>query len=152
MREAEAVALADFLKPMLVWHHDKRASAQQMLNHPWLSMEPNYNTKYTEKEFTIIKLKKEMKFGVDYVTADLLLDDPKQEMNQLIESDQECYQPDSDDSEAGGHSQTPSKFNDDLDSEEFDVRERRMEKAFENNKKGEERSLQTSREGRTLVQ
>jgi serine/threonine-protein kinase SRPK3 len=27
MREAEAVALADFLKPMLVWHHDKRASA-----------------------------------------------------------------------------------------------------------------------------
>jgi hypothetical protein len=40
-------------------------------------MPPNYNTKYTEKEFSIIKLKKEMKYGPDYVTADLLLDDPR---------------------------------------------------------------------------
>lgn len=36
---------------MLAWHHDKRASAQQMLSHPWLNMEPNYNCKYTDKEF-----------------------------------------------------------------------------------------------------
>jgi hypothetical protein len=46
-----------------------------MLKHPWLSMPPNYNTKYTQKEFDIIKLKKEMKYGADYATADLLLDD-----------------------------------------------------------------------------
>jgi hypothetical protein len=28
IREDEAKALADFLMPMLGWHHDKRASAQ----------------------------------------------------------------------------------------------------------------------------
>jgi hypothetical protein len=62
-----------------------------MLNHPWLSMEANYNTKYSDKDFTILKMKKELKFGPDYVTADLLLDDPRQEMNQLVESEPECY-------------------------------------------------------------
>lgn len=50
-------------------------------------MPANYNSKYSEKEFKIMSLKKEMKFGKDYVTADLLLDDPRQEMNQLVESD-----------------------------------------------------------------
>jgi serine/threonine-protein kinase SRPK3 len=75
MRETEAIALSDFLMPMLGWHHDRRATAEQMLKHPWLSMDANYNTKYTQKEFDIIKLKKEMKYGADYATADLLLDD-----------------------------------------------------------------------------
>lgn len=51
-----------------------------MLNHPWLKMSANYNTKYSEKEFEIMKLKKEMKYGSE-PTADLLLDNPKQEMN-----------------------------------------------------------------------
>jgi hypothetical protein len=51
----------------------------------------------------------------------------------------------------GGQSQSASKYNDDLDSEEFDIRERKMERAFEMNRKGEERSLQTSREGRAQV-
>ena len=51
-----------------------------MLKHPWLSMAANYETKYTEKEFEIMKLKKEMKYGAE-PTADLLLDNPKQEMN-----------------------------------------------------------------------
>jgi len=54
-------------------------------------MEANYNTKYSDKDFTILKMKKELKFGPDYVTADLLLDDPRQEMNQLVESEPECY-------------------------------------------------------------
>ena len=39
-------------------------------------MPPNYETKYTEKEFEIMKLKKEMKYGQD-PTGDLLLDNPK---------------------------------------------------------------------------
>jgi hypothetical protein len=43
-------------------------------------MPANYETKFTEKEFEILKLKKEMKHGTE-PTADLLLDDPRQEMN-----------------------------------------------------------------------
>ena len=70
----------------------------------------------------------------------------------MVESDPEDYQPDSDDSELGGYSQSPSRFNDDLDSDEFDIRERKMEKAFEMKSKGQERSLQGSREGRARLQ
>lgn len=97
-------------------------------------------------------MRKERKFGPEYVTADLLLDDPREEMNILVESDPENYEPDSDDSGLmGGYSQSPGRFNDDLDSEEFDIRERRMEKAFETNRQGEERSLERSREGRARL-
>lgn len=99
IKENEAAALSDFLMPMLRWHHDKRATAQQMLNHPWLTMPANYNTRYSDHEFEIIKMKKERKYGQNYVTADLLLDDPHEEMNILVESDPEMYEPDSDESD-----------------------------------------------------
>ena len=36
IKEEEATQLADFLQPMLNWVPDKRATAQQMLDHPWL--------------------------------------------------------------------------------------------------------------------
>ena len=49
-KESEAKALADFLMPMLHWDPEKRASAQQMLNHPWLQEESNYDTKMTPEE------------------------------------------------------------------------------------------------------
>jgi len=32
-----------------------------MLSHPWLNMNPNYDYKYTEKEYEIMMLKKDMK-------------------------------------------------------------------------------------------
>lgn len=51
MKEEEAQALNDFLLPMLEWHHDRRASAVEMLKHPWLDMPANYNTKYSEHEY-----------------------------------------------------------------------------------------------------
>jgi hypothetical protein len=34
-----------------------------MLSHPWLNMAANYEYKYTEKEYEIMMLKKEMKMG-----------------------------------------------------------------------------------------
>jgi serine/threonine-protein kinase SRPK3 len=52
--QKEATALSDFLLPMLEWDTDKRATARDMLNHPWLDMEENYNFKYTDREFTIM--------------------------------------------------------------------------------------------------
>lgn len=38
MGEAEAVALSDFLLPMLATDPLKRQGAKQMLSHPWLRM------------------------------------------------------------------------------------------------------------------
>jgi serine/threonine protein kinase len=46
--DKEAAAFADFLLPMLRWDPNKRASAEQMLKHPWLTMEANYDTKVNE--------------------------------------------------------------------------------------------------------
>jgi serine/threonine-protein kinase SRPK3 len=47
-KEHEAQAFSDFLLPMLGWDPEKRASAQTMLDHPWLTMEKSYDTKMTE--------------------------------------------------------------------------------------------------------
>jgi len=93
IREDEAQAFADFLQPMLEWHHDKRATAQEMLEHPWLKMDTNYDYKYTEKEFQILQLKKDMK-GTD---IELCNNNYKKEMNELVESSPEVYRPDSED-------------------------------------------------------
>ena len=43
MKPKEAEALQDFLLPMLEYSPQKRASARQMLQHPWLSMPHNFN-------------------------------------------------------------------------------------------------------------
>ena len=48
--ETEAQAFTDFLVPMLHWDPDKRHSAETMLNHPWLSMPNNYETRLTQAE------------------------------------------------------------------------------------------------------
>ena len=135
IKEKEALALADFLTPMLRWRHDKRASAQEMLNHPWLNMPSVYETRYTKKEFDIMQLKK-MKHGAD-ASNDLQVDDPRQEMNELIESDPENYQPESDDSDNLSHGK--GGFNDDLSEEEFDKRSQQLEKLFKAGRR--ERSL-----------
>lgn len=51
IREDEAKLLADFLLPMLEWYPDRRATAQEMLSHPWLNAEKNYDYKISEEEY-----------------------------------------------------------------------------------------------------
>ena len=63
IKEEEATALADFLLPMLTWNHETRASAQEMLKHPWLDMQDNYDFKYTDREYEVMLLKKGLKKG-----------------------------------------------------------------------------------------
>lgn len=88
IKEDEAQALSDFLVPMLEWYPHKRASAQTMLNHKWLNMPANYEYKYTEKEYEIMMLKKEMKMqGTGGKGGRGVFDEEPQEMNELIESD-----------------------------------------------------------------
>ena len=94
IKEDEAQSLADFLLPMLSWNHETRASAQEMLKHPWLDMKDNYDFKYTDREYEVMMLKKElknqMKGGGNTQQDDAVLED-RQEMNELIESDPELY-------------------------------------------------------------
>lgn len=86
IKEDEAQAFGDFLLPMLRWHHDKRASAQEMLSHPWLNMPDNYDYKFTKKEYEKIQFKKDLLKDLDPFA-----EDAKQEMGELIESDPELY-------------------------------------------------------------
>lgn len=82
IRDDEAQSLNDFLLPMLGWHHDRRATAQQMLGHPWLDMENNYDYKYTELEYQKLQMKKQMQAKNEAGGEDVA-----QEMGELIESD-----------------------------------------------------------------
>jgi len=59
-KEAEAQGLTDFLLPMLEWDPQKRATAQQMLSHPWLNMPEVYDTKMKEKEYRHMSLLKKL--------------------------------------------------------------------------------------------
>ena len=89
IREEEAQSFSDFLLPMLEWHHDRRATAQEMLQHPWLNMSDNYDYKFGKKEWEKIAFKKDLMKDLDPFA-----DDSKQEMGELIESDPELYQGD----------------------------------------------------------
>ena len=61
IKEEEAESLSEFLTPMLGWYPEKRATAQQMLQHPWLNMVPNYEYKYSDREYEVMLLKKQLK-------------------------------------------------------------------------------------------
>ena len=47
----EAESLADFLQNMLTWYPDKRATAQEMLEHPWLKMPRNDHFRLGDEEY-----------------------------------------------------------------------------------------------------
>ena len=54
LKKNEAIALNNFLLPMLEYCPEKRASAKQMLNHPWLKMESKSN--YIMSDWEIEKM------------------------------------------------------------------------------------------------
>jgi len=87
--ENEAEALADFLLPMLEWHPEKRATAKEMLEHPWLSMESNYDYVLSERDYQVMMLKNRLNnepSGED-----------NKEMSELGESDNDLFNADCED-------------------------------------------------------
>jgi hypothetical protein len=61
-----------------------------MLEHPWLNMPANYEYKYSDREYEVMMLKKELKDKVKPGTkGGAGLDDSHHEMNELIESEEE---------------------------------------------------------------
>lgn len=57
LKSEEAQMLASFLQPMLQWLPKDRASAQTMLEHPWLSMPDDYDYKMSDLEYKKYKLR-----------------------------------------------------------------------------------------------
>lgn len=87
--ETEAEALADFLLPMLEWYPEKRATAKEMLEHPWLDMPSNYDYLLSERDYQVMKLKSKL-------SGEPVEEDNK-EMSELGESDIDLFNADYED-------------------------------------------------------
>ena len=136
VKEEEARAFAEFLEPMLAWYPHKRATAQQMLEHPWLNREDKWEYKYTDKEYEIMMLKKELTKAKQ----------DGEEMNELIESDEELNggdvegrgrvqeREDREEGDGDGEDSEDSVMElEDSDEERKAVRERKIKEAKINN-------------------
>lgn len=100
LKEEEATGLSDFLLPMLEWQPEKRATAQQMLDHPWLNMPSNYDCKMSDKEYNKLRLKKSIEEKAE----------SEDEGGELVESDRDINNADIEDNN--------KKTNDEEESDE----------------------------------
>jgi serine/threonine-protein kinase SRPK3 len=91
-KENEAQALTDFLMPMLEFYPERRASARELLRHPWLTMPANYD--YLMSETEIFKMN--MKENLLGINKENIVEDPKMELNK----DRDVYSSDSELNEA----------------------------------------------------
>ena len=91
-KEKEAQALTDFLLPMLEFYPERRASARELLRHPWLSMPPNYDYLMSEAEIFKMNMKENL-LGINQENE---IKDPKMELNK----DRDVYSSDSELNEA----------------------------------------------------
>jgi len=95
-KEKEAQALADFMMPMLEYYPNKRASARELLRHPWLKMPADFDCKISEIEIE----KKKM------IEDNKKKDENEEEKNDNIDrevysSDSELYGADDEDNDKG---------------------------------------------------
>ena len=84
-------------------------------------MSANYEYKYTDKEYEIMMLKKDMKMAANKGGNDL--DDTQQEMNELIESDEEINAADLDEDHFGASHPNHLHSSDEEDMEGADEEE-----------------------------
>ena len=98
IKEDEAIAFADFLICMLRYQPDQRATAKEMLNHPWLSMPANFDYLMSDREHQsmIIKSKeKKKKVKRNEDSTDVIESDAEENMgddedNDEYDSDSSC--------------------------------------------------------------
>jgi len=95
IKEHEAEALHDFIMPMLEYYPEKRASAQDLLKHPWLNMPSNFDYLMSDREYEkMMMIKKNSKKEKN---SDL---NKNEEIKQdIIESDIELNMGDDEDNE-----------------------------------------------------
>jgi serine/threonine protein kinase len=114
LKEAEAHALNDFLLPMLNYYPEKRASAQQMLNHYWLSMPANPDYHMSEREYERMLMikkaqKKDKTLQDDFAIADVI--ESSDELNQADDEDNSEYVSDELEESEDGYLEDPDLIN-----------------------------------------
>jgi serine/threonine protein kinase len=99
-KEDEAKALNDFLLPMLEYYPSKRATAKQMLGHPWLNMPPNFDY-LSNKEF-IEKVNENTKNNLLKIINDDYDDDNDNDnLKRQKDIDSDLYEADDEDNDKG---------------------------------------------------
>lgn len=103
LKESEAIPLSSFLQPMLVYRPEARASAQQCLSHPWLSLPANYDYRMTAEESKTLEAeqirrieeKSERMMSRDEESSPELV--AQEEEPEAIDADDECPRTESED-------------------------------------------------------
>ena len=93
-KKDEAKALSDFLMPMLEYYPYKRATARELLRHPWLSMPANFDYKISDIEIEKKKMIEDNKIIEKEENEDNNID-----MRDIYSSDSSVYGGDIDDDE-----------------------------------------------------
>ena len=103
-KEKEAKAFSDFLMPMLEYYPDKRASARELLKHPWLNMPADFDYKISEIE---IEKRKMIENNIEIEKRKMIENNKMMEENEdkkkdvidkdVYESDSELYGADDED-------------------------------------------------------
>ena len=109
-KEKEAEALSDFLMPMLEYLPEKRASAKELLNHPWLKMEDNFDVKMNEVEIAKMNFIENLKNEEieNEKNNNILNDDDSDNDRQVYTSESEINEGDDED-----NSEYDNEFSDD---------------------------------------
>ncbi len=71
--------------PMLEWDQERRATAQECLDHPWFSMPPNEEFKMSEKQHDALILKKKL-WEIDAGEDDA----PQPYVESLMDGEADC--------------------------------------------------------------
>ena len=91
-KEFEAQALTDFLLPMLEYYPERRASARELLRHPWLTMPPNYDYRMSDTE--IFKMNMRENLLGNYYDIDERKKDKENDDRDVYSSDSELNEAD----------------------------------------------------------
>ena len=112
-KENEAQALTDFLLPMLEFYPERRASARELLRHPWLTMPPNYDYLMSEAEIFKMTMKENL-LGINKENENK---DPKAEINKdrdVYSSDSELNEADCEDNNLKAKNPSENEDDDDI--------------------------------------
>ena len=96
-KEFEAQSLSDFLLPMLEYYPERRASARELLRHPWLTMPPNYDYRMSDTE--IFKMNMRENLLGNYYDIDERKKDKENDDRDVYSSDSELNEADCEDND-----------------------------------------------------
>ena len=115
MKPKEAEALQDFLLPMLEYSPQKRASARQMLQHPWLSMPHNFN--YLMSDWELQKMNLIITTKEKYKKENNINTNIQNEID-VYEDEDDLYEGDSEDNSNSEHNSNDDDDDDSLSGDD----------------------------------